>query len=134
MLDGDLFVGISRAGRIFVCSNWRQALRDKESLAAHSSLIECETDGSSFDMGGWLAVRNHRLMVEIQDRIYVIALDDENKIQNVHNPVRASYSLFTSSAPQLTVPISFMCLAEDAIMTTYTVCTNDFHFHFPSNG
>lgn len=121
MLDGDLFVGFSRAGRVFVCSDWRKALRDRESLAAHSSLTECESDGSSFDLGGWLAVRNHRLMFEIQDRIYIVALDDSNRIQPVERPLRASYSLLTSSTPQLAVPISYMALSEDAILTTYTV-------------
>lgn len=121
MLHGDLFVGFSRAGRVFVCSDWRKALHDQVSLAAHSSLIECETDGSSFDLGGWLSVRNHRLMFEIQDRVYIVALDNNNKIQDVDHPVRASYSLVTSSAPQLAVPISFMGIYDDAIMTTYTV-------------
>jgi hypothetical protein len=123
MLQGDLFVGFSRAGRVFVCSDWRKALHDRFSLAAHSSLIECESDGSSFDLGGWLSVRNHRLMFEIQDRIYVVALDDDNKIQDVDRPARASYSLLTSSAPQLAVPVSFMALYDDAIITTYTVCS-----------
>lgn len=122
MLDGDLFVGFSRAGRVFVCSDWRKALRDQESLSSHSCLLECETDGSSFDLGGWLSVRNHRLMFEIQDRIYVVSLDKQNRIPNKEDSTRASYSLLTSSAPQLAVPVSFMTLCEDAIMTTYTVC------------
>ncbi|KAJ5104915.1 hypothetical protein NUU61_002262 [Penicillium alfredii] len=120
MLQGNLFVGFSRAGRVFVCSDWRKALRDQASLAAHSSLIECESDGSSFDLGGWLSVRNHRIMFEIQDRIYVVALDDNNKIQDVENPARASYSLLTSLAPQFDVPVSYMTLCDDAVMTTYT--------------
>ncbi|KAF7594504.1 tRNA pseudouridine synthase 1 [Aspergillus hancockii] len=120
MLHGDLFVGVSRAGRVFVCSDWRKAVHDRFSLAAHSSLIECESDGRGFDLGGWLSVRNHRLMCEIQDRIYVVALDENNKIQDVDHPTRASYSLVTSSAPQLAVPVSFMALYDDAIITTYT--------------
>ncbi|KAG2411726.1 hypothetical protein HFD88_009282 [Aspergillus terreus] len=120
MLHGDLFVGFSRAGRVFVCPDWRKAVHNQASLAAHSSLIECESDGLSFDLGGWLSVRNHRLMFEIQDRIYIVALDDENRIQDVDHPTRASYSLLTSSAPQLAVPVSFMALYDDAIMSTYT--------------
>lgn len=127
MLDGEIFVGFSRAGRVFVCSDWRKALRDQESLAAHSSIIECESDGSSFDLGGWLAVRNRRLMFEIQDRIYVVALDDNNRVQSVEHPPRASYSLLTSSAPQLALPISYMALCEDAILTTYTVRPSYLH-------
>ncbi|GKZ68534.1 hypothetical protein AnigIFM60653_003468 [Aspergillus niger] len=120
MLHGDLFVGFSRAGRVFVCSNWRKALQNERAISEHGSLIECESDGSNFDLGGWLSVRNHRVMFEIQDRIYVVALDDENKIQDVNKPARASYSLLTSSVPQLAVPVSFMALYDDAIMTTYT--------------
>lgn len=122
MLHGDLFVGFSRAGRVFVCSNWRKAVHDQTSLAKHSSLIECESDGASFDLGGWLSVRNHRIMFEIQERIYVVALDDDNMIQNVERPTRASYSLFTSTAPQLAMPVSFMTLCDDAILTTFAVC------------
>ncbi|KKK24688.1 hypothetical protein ARAM_003778 [Aspergillus rambellii] len=120
MLDNDLFVGFSRAGHVFVCSDWRRALRDPASLAATSAIIECESDGSNFDLGGWLSVRNGRLMFEIQDRIYVVALDENNSVQEVNHPVRASYSLLTGSAPQLSVPVSFMSLYDDAIMTTYT--------------
>jgi hypothetical protein len=121
MLQGDLFVGFSRAGRVFICSDFRKALQSPEALVANSSILECESDGSGFDLGGWLSIRNHRVMFEIQDRVYVVALDDNNHIQNVKNPARASYSLLTSSAPQLAVPISYMALADDAIMTTYTV-------------
>ncbi|KAJ5570607.1 uncharacterized protein N7459_010037 [Penicillium hispanicum] len=120
MLHGNLFVGFSRAGRVFVCSDWRKATQDQSNLAAYSSLIECESDGASFELGGWLSVRNHRVMFEIQDRIYIVALDDHDRIQDVDRPARASYSLPTSSAPQLSVPVSFMALSDDAIMTTYT--------------
>ncbi|CAI7577767.1 unnamed protein product [Penicillium palitans] len=120
MLHGDLFVGFSRAGRVFICPDFRKALRDEASLAENSSILECQSDGSGFDLGGWLSIRNHRVMFEIQDRIYVVALDDNDRIQNLVNPARASYSLLTSYAPQLAVPISYMALADDAIMTTYT--------------
>jgi hypothetical protein len=122
MLDRDshLFVGFSRAGRVFVCSNFREALKNGPTgLAAHSQILECDSDGSSFDLGGWLSVRNHRIMFEVQDRIYVVALDNDNRISIEDG--RASYSLLTSSAPQLAVPVSFMSLYDDAIMTTYTV-------------
>ncbi|KAJ6151505.1 hypothetical protein N7470_007102 [Penicillium chermesinum] len=120
MLDGNLFVGFSRAGRVFICSDWRKALHDESSFQATSSIIECETDGSSFELGGWLAVRNHRLMFEIQDRIYIVALDDHDKVQTTSPQAPSSYALLTSSAPQLAVPVSFMTLCDDAIMTTYT--------------
>ncbi|CBF71517.1 protein fbx2 [Aspergillus nidulans FGSC A4] len=121
MLDGDLFVGVSRAGRVFVCSNWRNAIQSQESLASCSAIIECESDGSTHDLGGWLSVRNHRLMFEVQERVYVVALDDNNRIQDIDHPTRASYSLITCSTPQLTVPVSYMALFDDAIMSIYTV-------------
>ncbi|MBE3048327.1 hypothetical protein IMZ48_38650, partial [Candidatus Bathyarchaeota archaeon] len=121
MLHGDLFIGFSRSGRVFVCSDWRKAIHDQASLAANSSMIECESDGAAFDLGGWLAVRNHRVMFEIQDRIYVVALDDEDRVQEGEEPERASYSLFNSSTSRLAVPVSFMGLYDDAIMTTYAV-------------
>jgi hypothetical protein len=120
MLDGDLFVGFSRAGRVFMSSDWRKALQDHSSLAAHSVVIECESDGSSFDLGGWLSVRNHRLLFEIQDRVYVVALDNDNRLQDLDHPGH-SFSILTNSAPQLAVPVSYMTLCDDAIMTTYTV-------------
>lgn len=122
MLDGDLFVGFSRAGRVFICSNWRKAIQDEPGFSANTSIIECESDGASFDLGGWLAIRNHRVMFEIQDRVYIVALDDQNKVQPASSTHRASYSMLTSSAPQLAVPVSFMTLSDDALMTTYTVC------------
>lgn len=121
MLDGELFVGFSRAGRVFVCSQWRKALHDQSRLARHSFLLECESDGSNFDLGGWLSVRDHRVLFEIQDRLYVVALDNNNRVQNLENPQRASFSILTSSAPQLEVPVSYMTLCDDAIITTYGV-------------
>ncbi|KAL4899430.1 hypothetical protein BDW74DRAFT_163430 [Aspergillus multicolor] len=120
MVNGDLFVGVSRAGRVFVCSDWRKAILGPANLASCSAVIECESDGSTFDLGGWLSVRNHRLMFEVQDRAYVVALDDNNRIQNIDKPDRASYSFLTCSTPQLAVPVSFMALFDDAIMSTYT--------------
>lgn len=121
MINGSLFVGVSRAGRVFVCSDWRKALHGQDSLAACSAIIECESDGSTFDLGGWLSVRHNRLMFEIQDRAYVVALDENNRIQDLENPARASYSYLTCSTPQLAVPISFMAMYDDTIMSTYTV-------------
>jgi hypothetical protein len=121
MSDGELFVGLSRAGRVFVCSDWRKALQDLSNLATHSSIIECESDGSGFDRGGWLSVRDHRLLFEIQDHAYVVALDYNNRLQDLDHPERGSFAILTNSAPQLAVPVSYMALCDDAIMTTYTV-------------
>jgi hypothetical protein len=122
--DSNLFVGFSRLGRVFVCSDLRKALEDgSKSLASHSQILECESDGSSFDLGGWLSVRNHRIMFEIQNRVYVVALDSKNRIsiEEKDAGLASSYAFLTSSAPQLAVPVSFMALFDDAIMTTYAV-------------
>ncbi|KAF1830453.1 hypothetical protein BDW02DRAFT_582842 [Decorospora gaudefroyi] len=132
MLDrnSDLFIGVSRSGRVFVCSNFRKALQDgPESLAFYSQILECDSDGSGFDLGGWLSVRDHRIMFEIKDRVYIVALDKDNRIrvENEDGHVRASYSLLTSSAPQLAVPVSYMALFDDAIMTTYTTLARREH-------
>jgi len=74
-------------------------------------------------LGGWLSARNHRIMFEIQNRVYVVALSRENRISvgDEAEEVGPSYSFLTSSAPQLAVPVSFMALFDDAIMTTYAV-------------
>ncbi|CEN60866.1 hypothetical protein ASPCAL07538 [Aspergillus calidoustus] len=132
MEDNGLFVGVSRAGRVFVCSNWRKALRDSNSFQAQSAIIECESDGSTFDLGGWLSVRNNRLMFEVEDRAYIVALDENGRIQDPNRPLRPSYSLYTSSTPQLAVPVSFMALFEDSIMTTYTTLGRRLHNRDPA--
>ncbi|KAI4911146.1 hypothetical protein J4E90_007404 [Alternaria incomplexa] len=126
MLDrsSNLFVGFSRLGRVFVCSDLRKALEDgSKNLASVSQILECESDGSTFDLGGWLSARNHRIMFEIQNRVYVVALNEDNRIivGDEAEEVGPSYSFLTSSAPQLAVPVSFMALFDDAIMTTYAV-------------
>ncbi|KAG9185466.1 hypothetical protein G6011_08010 [Alternaria panax] len=124
MLDreSNLFVGLSRFGRVFVCSDFRKALEDgANSLARQSQILQCDSDGSSFDLGGWLSVRNHRIMFEIQNRVFVVALDGNNLISlGEQDAGRAlSYCYLNSSAPQLACPISFMALYDDCIMTTY---------------
>lgn len=119
VLSGSMMVGISRGGRIFICTDWKAALRQQKSIEYNSYIIECDSDGSSFDFGGWLSVRNHRAMFEIQDRVYVIPLDEKLDDQPFHKA--PSYCFTTSSATQLAVPISFMALYDDCITSTYTV-------------
>lgn len=120
MFDGDLFVGISRGGRVFVCSNWRKALQDRASFDASTSVVECDSDGSTFDLGGWLSVNNHRVMFEIEERIYVLGLDDDDRVVPAPQQSRPSFHFASSLSPQLAVPVSFMALYEDCIMTTFT--------------
>lgn len=120
MLSGDLMVGVSRHGRIFICWDWPLAIK-ASAVSTCSCIIECDSDGASFDVGGWLSIKDKRILFEVQDRIYVIALTEAGRMQDVVHPQRASYSLLTSSAQQLAVPVSFMALYDDCIMTTYTV-------------
>lgn len=124
MLNGDMFVGVSRGGRVFICPDWRKALDDKAFLSSECTLIECDSDGSTFDLGGWLSVRNHRVMVETQDRVYVIGLTDSNhaapSTDRASPTPQPSFAFATSSAAQLAVPVSFMAIYDDCIMSTYT--------------
>ncbi|CAN9332610.1 unnamed protein product [Alternaria alternata] len=120
--DSNLFVGFSRLGRVFVCSDFRKALEDaSKNLARYSQILQCDSDGSSFDLGGWLSVRNHRIMFEIMNRAYVVALDGKNRISLEEQATghASSYCYLNSSAPQLACPISFMALYDDCIMSTY---------------
>lgn len=122
--DSNLFVGFSRLGRVFICSDIRKALEDgPTSVARHSQILECESDGSDFDLGGWLSIRNQRVMFAIQHRILIVALDAENRLSVCEGEKenQPSYSLFSSSTPELMIPVSFMGLYDDAIMTTYAV-------------
>ncbi|KAK4545334.1 hypothetical protein LTR36_003514 [Oleoguttula mirabilis] len=118
MLSGDTMVGVSRYGRIFICRDWPSAIQGT-AVNSFSYIVECDSDGAGFDFGGWLSVRNNRILFEIEHRIYVLALTEDGWVQDVQHPQRASYSLLTSSAPQLAVPVSFMALYDDCIMNTY---------------
>ena len=121
LLSGPLMVGISRGGRVLVCPDWRFAICDPRTFGAMSCVIECESDGSSFDLGGWLSVRDNRIAFEIQDRVYVLALDEESSLPIVRSADRRPSFAFNTSLTQLAVPVSFMSICEDSIMTTYTV-------------
>jgi hypothetical protein len=122
MLDGDLFAGVSRGGRVFICSNWPKALASATSFEQVTANLECDSDGSTFDLGGWLAIRDQKLMFETQDRAYIVGLDDDNTLKaHDENPQRPSYAYATSSAAQLAVPVSFMGIYDDCVMATYTV-------------
>ena len=122
MLDGDMFAGVSRGGRVFVCSDWRKALVSAAGFKEVTANLECDSDGSTFDLGGWLAIRAHKLMFETQDRAYIVGLNDDNTIKaHDEHPQRPSYAYATSSAAQLAVPVSFMGIYDDCVMTTYTV-------------
>ena len=122
MLDGDLFAGVSRGGRTFICSDWRKALASASGFEEVTANLECDTDGSTFDDGGWLAVHGHKLMFENRDRAYIIGLNDDNTLRaDDDSPQRPSYAFATSSTAQIAVPISYMGIYDDCVMSTYTV-------------
>ncbi|KAK5727821.1 hypothetical protein LTR17_012479 [Elasticomyces elasticus] len=135
-LDGDLMVGLSRAGRVFVCPDWRKALQGDY---RDSVVVESEYDNTDFDLGGWLSVKDHRIMFEVRDLIYILALDDDNRVQiqeaGQELRSRPSYALATSSAPQLsTVPVSFMALFDDCLVSTYaTLDWRETDGHIPAD-
>lgn len=121
ILRGSLMVGISRGGRVFVCSDWRSSLEGPDPLISHSSTVECDSDGSTFDFGGWLSVEDGRVLFEIEGgQVYVLGLDDDNKVL-VDNEKRPSFSFPTGFTSQLAVPVSFMGIFDDCILTTYTI-------------
>ena len=125
MLDGDMFAGVSRAGRVFICSDWRKALASTAGFEEVTANLECDSNGTTFDLGGWLAIRSHKVMFETQDRAYIVGLNDDNTIRtHDENPERPSYAYATSSAAQLAVPVSFMGIYDDCVMATYTVSSS----------
>ena len=129
MLDGDMFAGVSRGGRVFICSDWRKALASTVGFKEVTANLECDSNGTTFDLGGWLAIRSHKVMFETQDRAYVVGLNDDNTIKaHDESPERPSYAYATSSAAQLAVPVSFMAIYDDCVMSTYTVSSSR-HFH-----
>lgn len=122
LLSGSLLVGTSRAGRVIVCPDWRAALKDPTYLEKQAAIIETQPDTASFDIGGWLSVYDNRVMFEVQDQVYVLALREDGTVPTTESPSkRNSYSFLTSADTQLAVPVSFMELFDDCIMATYTV-------------
>lgn len=121
MLDGNIMVGVSRGGRVVVCSDWERALRSEADLAAVTSIIECEpSNGAEFDLGGWLSIHEtaggRRVLFEIKNKIYIMRLK-ENATVDLQAPVLIT----TTSLPDLGVPVSFMGVYDDCIMSTFTM-------------
>ncbi|CAE7026174.1 hypothetical protein CFE70_003722 [Pyrenophora teres f. teres 0-1] len=124
MLDrsSDLFVGYSGSGCIFICQNIRKALESgPENLASHSQLLESNSHGSSLNLGGWLSVKNHRILFEAGETMFIIALDKDDRIivtdGDKSKPSSFATRTYCAGEPQ---PVSYMELYDDAIMTTYT--------------
>lgn len=118
----DLFVGISRGGRVFICTDWRKAISSTSEFNKQTAIVECDSDGSTFDLGGWLSVKDHRIMFEIQDRVYVLGLTENDRLDKTAS--RPSFAFASSLSQKLAVPISFMAMYDDCIMATYTTLRN----------
>jgi hypothetical protein len=124
ILVESMMVGISRGGRMFVLLDWRLALREPKSIETNSYLVECDVDATShqFDFGGWLSVRNDRALFEIRDHVYVIALERSNLGRHDRlQRSRPSYCFISGSVLRSIVPISYMSIDDDCIMSTYPV-------------
>ncbi|KAK9768986.1 hypothetical protein AB5N19_13415 [Seiridium cardinale] len=121
MLNGKTMVGVSRGGRVIVCADWERAFRSEADFAAVTAIIECESgDGADFDLGGWLSIHEtpagKRVIFEIKHRIYILPLGPEGDVITTL-PVLVA----TTSLPSLGVPVSFMGVYDDCIMSTFTM-------------
>ena len=122
MIDDHYFVGISRSGRLIICSDWQATLNDPSISNKTISILESETDDSRFDLGGWLSIKHNKVLFEVSDRIYILHLPLRGEILN------EKFSPLIQTAPsnlygQLPVPISYMSIHSDSIMSTYAKLT-----------
>ncbi|KAK1081605.1 tRNA pseudouridine synthase 1 [Friedmanniomyces endolithicus] len=129
-LDGNLFVGLSSAGSLYICPDWRQALQGQDQ---HSAMVKCDMGNSTFEpeksLFG-LSVKNHRIMFDVCQWMYVVALDSEDRVQRPSTPFTASALRFRPSyaypmcAPSFVAdPVSEFALFDDCVMSTCSVGT-----------
>lgn len=127
LLDGNLMVGISQAGRVVVCPNWREAIKNDKNFKTHTSIIECEDNEENFVLGGWLSIRNNRILFEILDKVYLVSLNEDGTVATADQPGRRPSWCFFSALNlvmqrALQSGISMMALFDDCVMTTIGVC------------
>ncbi|OBW68981.1 MAG: Dockerin type 1 [Aureobasidium pullulans] len=120
IISGNYMAGVSRAGRIFICTDFLGALADPARFRETTAILHTEGDGSTFELGGWLSIKNGRAIFEIIDSIYIFTMPDFGKIPETGEAQRPIWATPISSAPQLAVPVSFMGIYDDCIMHTYT--------------
>ncbi|RYO83740.1 hypothetical protein DL766_003667 [Monosporascus sp. MC13-8B] len=132
---GDLMVGVSRGGRVVIVRNWRDCLsgllggdttKAAEALARNALIVQCapHDDPRNFDLGGWLSVRNGRIVVEVRDQVYILSLKaDGSPATGEQAHGRPSYAISKSATAGLgsAVPVSFVALYDDCVMYTYGV-------------
>lgn len=117
---GKIMASVSRAGRLLIC-DWQQVIHRPQDLALFAAVIECEPSGDrSFDLGGWLSIHEtvagKRVLFEVKERIYMLSLGEDGKL----SPGSSAFAIAQSIAPQITVPVSFMAVYDDCIMSTFT--------------
>ena len=120
MISENVMIGISREGRLFLCTDWRGAIKSSRRLAETSGILELNTTRSHFDLGGWLSIKNGRALFEVGSMIYILHI----KVDTVPFRNRDEWlvhSIFNSPIPRVQLPISFMGVYDDCIMSTYGI-------------
>lgn len=120
IISGNYMCGVSRGGRVFICTDFLGALADPARFASTTAILHTEGDGSTFELGGWLTLKNGRAAFEIIDNVYIITLPEFGRLPEVGEAQRPIWATPISSAQQLAVPVSFMGIYDDCIMHTYT--------------
>jgi hypothetical protein len=116
-----------------ICTDWERALRGDADFAAVTSIVECEpSSGADFDFGGWLSIHKtpagKRILCEIKNRIYILPLGAEGEVTTT-----LSVMVATTSLPSLGVPVSFMGVYDDCIMSTFTMVRPEIEAHEGEN-
>ena len=62
-------------------------------------------------------------MFEIEDKVYVVKLDDSGRpiLEHSSKSIKGSFAVCTSSASPLNIPVSYMSLHNDCLLMTYSV-------------
>ncbi|KAK0264520.1 tRNA pseudouridine synthase 1 [Friedmanniomyces endolithicus] len=124
-LDGNLLVCLSTTGCVYICPDWRQALQGQHQ---HGAVIECQYGSYKFDFQTLLSVKNHRILFVKDDCIYVVALDDDDRVQrpitqseDPSSRIWPSYACVTNEWVGNGDPTSCIALFNDCIMSTCAI-------------
>nr|POE73088.1 hypothetical protein CFP56_31027 [Quercus suber] len=124
---GDYMAGVSRGGWVIICPNWRHAIVPESSYRGRveladpnlriGELFRYDADPLRFRMGGWLSLRNNRVLVEAGPWIYAIVFDEQGR------PLESSFAFPTGTGPEDAhyYPVSYMGIYDHCIMSTTTV-------------
>ena len=128
LIDGDLFVAISKGGRCMICFDWPAAIRSLEEAHLRTYIIEMEIDSATFDFGGWLSIKRGppgptRIICEVDDKIYIFRLPHDFNPLHLDGRILPDFmsviSIPSTCTPtNVEVPVSFMGVYDDCIMHT----------------